>query len=354
MKSFPVFTNTKPALPAVILTVLAVALTACAGTGRTGQRGYLAEPVVIGEGGRWELNGMLTLPRAASAARPVPAVVLVHGSGAADMDSGIAGNRPFFDIASRLSANGVAVIRYDKRTLTHGARMLEELGGSLTVREETIEDALLAAGLLRRDPRIDGNRIFLLGLSMGAMLAPRIHAQEGGGFAGLILLAGSPRLLSDILVEQLRTQVNLVLEDGPEKDAQLAQVDGLAGLFASAAGMTGEQAKAVPVIGGASLYYFRDFMMHPFEYYAAAVDVPVLVMQGGRDFQVLADVDFAMLRDIFAGHDNVTFKLYDGLNHLFMPTDAADFMEHATGIMETTGTVAAEVLRDITEWILSW
>ena len=120
------------------------------------------------------------MPRAASARNPVPAVVLVHGSGAHDMDLTVAGNRPFFDMASHLSANGIAVIRYDKRTLTHGARMMEELGGSISVREEAIEDAILAAQLLRADPRVDSSRVYLAGLSLGGTLAPRIHAEPGG------------------------------------------------------------------------------------------------------------------------------------------------------------------------------
>ncbi|MBQ2481395.1 MAG: prolyl oligopeptidase family serine peptidase, partial [Treponema sp.] len=59
----------------------------------------------------------------------------------------------------------------------------------ITVREETIEDAVTAAGLLRSDGRIDAERIFIVGHSMGAMLAPRIDA-EGGNFRGLIMMAG--------------------------------------------------------------------------------------------------------------------------------------------------------------------
>jgi len=351
MKSFSNLKKT--AIPIAIVAAFAAVITACAGTGRAGPQSHIAEPVVIGRGGEWELNGMLTMPVGAGAGNRVPAVVLVHGSGPGDMDLTVGENRPFLDIAGHLSDNGIAAIRYDKRTLAHGPRMLEELGGSLTVREETIEDAILAARLLMDDPRVDANRVYLLGISMGGMLAPRIHAEEGGNFAGLILLAGTPRLLSDILIEQLRTSFGIALEDGPEKTLQLAQLDSLAQMFAAIPGMSDEQARATPSIGGGSAYYFKDLMTHPFADYAKALDVPVLVMQGGSDFQVLADVDFAMLRELFAGRDNVAFKLYEGLNHLFMPSVATNFVEHATEIMETAGNVDGRVLRDITDWILS-
>ena len=65
---------------------------------------------------------------------------------------------------------------------------MQTFGNSFTVREEVIEDALLAVELLRADPRIDADKIYIIGHSMGGMLAPRIHA-DGGDFAGLIIMA---------------------------------------------------------------------------------------------------------------------------------------------------------------------
>jgi len=349
MKHFP----SKPwqaAIPAVLVMALAFTLTACGTAADVDRHPYLAEPVVIGAGGEWPLDGILTLPRQATARNPVPAVVLVHGSGPSDMDSNVFGNRPFFDIASHLSANGVAVIRYDKRTFAHGERMVATLGGSLTAWEETVEDAILAAELLRADPRIDGNRVYLLGLSMGGMLAPNIHV-TGGNFAGLILLAGTSRSLPEILLEQLRTLVNLTMEASPEKDFQLAQLDMLEKMFAAIPGMTYDEAREAHIMGG-SAYYFKDLAARSFSDHVRDVSVPILVMQGGRDFQVRADKDFVLLQELLEGRDNVTFKLYENLNHLFMPTTATNFAEHAEGITQTPGRVDTQVLQDIVDWIL--
>ena len=343
-----------PAALTALIVASALALAACATVATVGvdNRPYLVETIIIGSGGEWALDGLLTLPSGADARNPVPAVVLVHGSGPSDMDSNVFGNRPFFDIASHLAANGVAVIRYNKRTYTHVEQMMATLGGSLTVWEETVEDAILAAELLRADPRIDENRVYLLGLSMGGMLAPNIHAM-GGNFAGLIVMAGTPRTLPELLLEQLRTSVGLVMEAGPEKDMHLAQLDMLEVLFAAIPGMTTAGAKAVPVMGGTSAYYFKDLAARSFGVYVRDVSVPILVMQGGRDFQVHADKDFVLLQDLLEGRDNVTFRLYDDLNHLFMHTTATNFIEHAAGITQTPGHVDTHVLQDIVEWVLA-
>jgi hypothetical protein len=164
--------------------------------------GFTDIPVIVGEGTDFPLNGILSMPDNVSG--KIPAVVLVHGSGPQDMDETIFENKPFRDIAEHLASNEIAVIRYDKRTFAHGAKAVQTFGGGLSVWEETIEDAILAAEMLRSDPRIDENRVFIIGHSLGGMLAPRIHA-EGGNFAGLILLAGSPRFLLDISKNQWKT-----------------------------------------------------------------------------------------------------------------------------------------------------
>ena len=145
------------------------------------------ENIIVGKGTNYPLHGLLTLPDDTS--KPVPAVVFVHGSGASNRDEKVGKLTPFKDLAEGLAARGIASVRYDKRSFAYGRKMLKEK--NITVKEETIEDAVRATQLLRKDGRIDRNRIFIVGHSMGAMLAPRIDAQ-GGNYCGLILMAGSP------------------------------------------------------------------------------------------------------------------------------------------------------------------
>ena len=310
------------------------------------REGFTDYPVTIGEGTEYPLSGLLSMPD--SETGKVPAVVIVHGSGPQDMDLTISGNKPYKDIADYLAANGIAVIRYDKRTYAYKAKF--DL--SWTVREETIEDAIRAANMLKADSRIDENRVYIIGHSMGGMLAPRIQA-EGGGFAGLILLAGSPRSMLDISKAQNIKAVE-AMADGKDKDAAMASLEQWDEYYNSFLRLPDAEAKTteVPGWGGASAYYFKDMNNHPAADYIKETDVPFLILQGANDLQVYADVDFTMYKDLLAGRPNVTYKLYDGLNHLFMQSAAKSIAE-LNDEYAVPGHVDSRVLADIADWIKS-
>lgn len=311
------------------------------------RRSVVSEDIIVGKGTEWELHGVLTIPR--NTDDPVPAVVLVHGSGPNDMDETIFDNKPFRDIAEHLSSNGIAVIRYNKRTLTHGIRIAGMRG--LTVWEETIEDVLLAADLLRADPRIDNNRIYILGHSLGGMLAPRIH-EAGGNFAGLILFAGSPRFLFDIS----RDQVNALIE-ATEDETERAEIVELRRQleeeFEKILTLSDDEVKDIVFTHMGNMgYYWKDLYKNPIPEALERISVPFLVMQPDDDVQVLTDIDFAMYQRLLAGRTNVTFKLYPGLNHLFMPStgrDISDIMEE----YKIKSRVDQQVLKDLVEWIMA-
>ena len=314
---------------------------------------YDVEYVTVGAGTEYELSGKLTIPSGVTPDTPCPAVVLVQGSGSSDMDETIyankgdemiGANKPFFDIADYLSSNGIAVIRYNKRTFTYGEKMVEESDGSLTVMEETIEDAILATEMLKSDPRIDKDRIFIIGHSLGGMLAPRIHA-EGGDYAGLILLAGSPRFLLNISKDQNIAYIE-AMPDGEEKETLLEQMLSWDLQIAIMLSLSDEAAKETPMGGGVSVYYYQDMYKHPASEYIKEITVPFLVLQGSKDFQIYPDKDFALYKELLGDRSNVTFKLYDGLNHLFMTSTTGTIEEY-----EIKGHVDVQVLEDIVQWI---
>jgi len=304
--------------------------------------GFTDTPVIVGEGTDFPLDGILSMPDDAGGL--VPAVVIVHGSGAQDMDLTLYSNKPYRDIAEHLAANGIAVIRYNKRTFTHGAKF----DGSWTVWEETIEDAILAAEMLKADPRVDENRVFVIGHSMGGSLAPRIH-EKGGDFAGLILLAGSPRFLLDLSRDQNVAMISETME-GEEKEAALAQIEESWDADVLELVSLSDDVAKLSIIGGASAYYFKDLYNNPVSAYLKRVTVPMLIMQGSKDVQVSAGVDFEMYKELLAGRGNVTYKLYEGLNHLFMAS-AIGTISGLTDEYQIEGRVDGQVLSDIVEWI---
>ena len=303
------------------------------------------EKIVVGEGSRYPLKGLLTLP--ADVSNPVPAVVFVHGSGSSNRDEKVGTLPPFRDLAHGLAAHGIASVRYDKRSFAHGFRMLRDKSLTITVKEETIEDAILATEMLRQDPRIDPEKIFILGHSMGGMLAPRIDA-EGGNCRGLILMAGTPRKLEDVLIEQnneVLTEMKGWMRHLVEKQIGKHN-DTFAGLYE----MSDEEAKTKKMGGGVTLYYFKEMGQHPVESYLARLEKPILVMQGGKDFQVKADVDFRMYKEILADHPDASFRLYADLNHAFVPSVYGSIAKakQEYGIEQHIGE---NVIADIAEWI---
>ncbi|WP_050754259.1 alpha/beta hydrolase family protein [Desulfitobacterium hafniense] len=303
------------------------------------------EKIIIGRETPYPLQGILSLPDHCSAR--VPAVVLVHGSGPADRDESIGANKPFRDIAEGLSNKGIAVLRYDKRTKVYGKQLLKAGPSAVTVKSDTIEDAILAAKVLKNDNRIDPGQVYILGHSLGGMLAPRIDA-EGGDFAGMIICAGSPRLFSDILLSQNEDMLGQL----PKLLHWIAnkQIAKLKAKFTAIAGMSEEEAKQVKVFGKTYAWYFKEMDAHPAADYLARTEKPVLILQGDKDFQVTAEKDFALYQQICIGKPNVSFKLYSGLNHLFMKSvygRVKDFKKE----YKVPQKVSAEVLADIAEWI---
>ena len=302
-----------------------------------------SEKMIVGKGSEYPLNGLLSLPD--DVRERVPAVVFVHGSGASNMDEQIYKLTPFKDLAEGLAERGIASIRYDKRTFAH-ARKMRKL--SITVREETIDDAILAADLLRSDSRIDPDAVFIVGHSMGAMLAPRIDA-EGGRFRGLVLMAGTPFRL-EVVVRQLR-------QAGQSRGGLMKAVVGLedrifSKKFDGLYEMSDEEAKKKKFAGSVTLYYFKEMGRKTAADYLMESDKPVLILQGGMDFQVLPSEDFAAFREQLQGRENVEYRLYDELNHVFVKGIYNDILK-AGKEYKVEQHIGAEVIDDIAAFIMA-
>ena len=305
----------------------------------------IEEKIIVGESTPYPLNGCLMLPE--NTENPVPAVVFVHGSGSSNMDEKVGKLTPFRDLAYGLAAHGIASVRYDKRTFAHAFKLLRDKSRTVTVKEETIEDAILAAELLRKDPRIDPHKVFLIGHSMGGMLAPRIDA-EGGNFRGLILLAGTPRRLEEVLVEQ--NNEALAGMKGLLRRLVEKQIGKLNHSFDGLYEMSDEEAKSKKMGGGVTLYYFKEMGEPTVESYLKSTEKPILVMQGERDFQVKADTDFRMYKEILAEHPDATFILYENLNHAFVPSVYGSLLK-AKQEYAKEQHIGENVISDIARWI---
>jgi dienelactone hydrolase len=291
----------------------------------------------VGEGSEWELPATLTLPKGKG---PFRAIVLVHGSGPQDRDESILGNKPFRDLAWGLASRGIAVLRYDKRTRVHPAKLvaLPKLG----VKEEVIDDALAAVALLRKREEIDPKGVFLLGHSLGAMLAPRMGELDPQ-LAGLIILAGNTRPLEDVVLEQF-TYIYSLTGPTDEEKADLEKIKKQVARVKDPKLSSETPRSELPL--GASADYWRSLRdYHPAET-AAKLRLPMLILQGERDYQVTMD-DFTIWKKTLGQRKDVALKSYPKLNHLFMDGQGKARPEEYA----KTGHVAQEVIDDIAGWV---
>jgi len=294
---------------------------------------------------KFELPGTLTLP---AGKRPFPGVVLVQGSGPHDEDETIGPNKPFKDLAWGLASRGIAVLRYTKRTLKYGTASSAD-PSSLTVEDETISDARAAVALMQKQPGVDPKHVYLLGHSLGAMLAPRI-ASGDTEIAGIILMAGNTRPLDLVIVDQVHYIASLPGGDAEQMKKLVAE----AGAAASEISAPNLKPGAAVEVLGAKTYgaYWLDLRGYHQAKAAAKLTIPMLILQGGRDYQVTKP-DYEGWQKALAGHANATLKWYPALNHLFMAGPANSSGMATPAEYDTPGHVSTEAVSDIAAWVAS-
>lgn len=283
----------------------------------------------------WRLPATLTLPKSN---KPYPAVVLAHGSGPQDRDETIGPNKLFKDIALGLASRGIAVLRYEKRTKYYGKKSLTE---GFTVDDETVEDAISAIELLYQRDDIDKDKIFLLGHSLGGMLAPRI-AERTDKLSGIIILAGAINDLLEIMIKQSRYLASLDGNITEEEKRQIEDIERQVSLIKSS-----QIGKDELILGAPGSYWLDLISYRPLEI-LKKIDIPVLVLQGDRDFQVTTE-DFSSWKEELKGKHQISFRLYKGLNHLFIFGEGKSSTEE----YYKPGHISQEVIEDIANWIFS-
>ena len=287
------------------------------------------------ESGAYAVPGTLTMPRGRGAK---PAVVLVS-SGAMDRDVTTGPNKPFKDLAWGLASRGIAVLRFDKVNFVH-TEMNHQRG--FTMVEEYVHSATAAVRLLRQEPGIDPGRVYVAGHSGGGKAAPRIAAVEPA-VAGVVILAGDTVPL---------TRAALRVFDYIAGSETGADVRDQAAALARAVEMTesptlSPETPASELLFGMPASYWLDMRAYDQVATAAALDKPILVLQGGRDYQVTVADDLPGWQQGLAGRADVTIRIHDADDHMFYPCTGRSVPSD----VEQPNHVDAAVVADIAEWI---
>jgi fermentation-respiration switch protein FrsA (DUF1100 family) len=295
------------------------------------------QEVTVGANSEWPLPATLTLPNGNG---PFAAVVLVHGSGPGDRDETQLANKPFKDLAWGLASQGIAVLRYDKRTRVHSDKLKMS---TFTVKDETIDDALAAVALLRRTSQIDPKRIFVLGHSLGGALVPRIGVADPANIAGFIVFAGATHPLEDEMVRQYEYIYGL---DGQITPNEQAEIDGYKKQRARIKQLTPADASSKEMLMYAPVSYWLDLRGYFPPDVALKLKQPLLILQGERDYNVTME-SFGDWQRALGKRAGVSFKSYPKLDHLFYegtgPATDADYARPRN--------IPKYVIDDIAAWI---
>ncbi len=283
--------------------------------------------------------GTLSLPRAPAR---LPGVVLLAGSGSHDRDETIGRNKPLKDLAWGLASQAVAIVRFDKVTYAHPAEARTAQG--FTVVDEYLPHALAAVHLLRGHPGVDPERIFVLGHSLGGTMAPRIAATEPA-IAGLVILAGGAQPLHRAALRQVRYLASLHPATAAASQRIIETMTRQADLIDSPGFSASTPASELPF--GVPAPYWLDLRDYKASESAAALDRPMLILQGGRDYQVTVADDLSLWQTALAGRENVTIRVYPADNHLFFPGNGPS----TPAEYEPAQHVDPQVITDTATWL---
>jgi alpha-beta hydrolase superfamily lysophospholipase len=288
----------------------------------------------------FSLAGTISKP-AAAAATPLPAVVLVGGSGLADRDETIAGIPIIGQLAGALADAGFVVLRYDKRGIGQSGGRAE----SATV-SDYAEDVRAAVRFMASRRDVDRRRLAVAGYADGGTVA-MLAASRENRIGALVLIATAGMSGADLNLSQVERAQSRSARSESEKQATVELQKKI-----QTAVMTGKGWEEVPpnMRRQADVPWFQSFLAFDPVRVMRDVDQPVLVLQPALDTQV-APVNAERLETAAKARRKVVpveVITLAGLNHLLVPATTGEADEY--GALRDKN-VGADVSASIAGWL---
>lgn len=352
--------------------------------------------LVIDLGDGLTTDAQLTFPAIGNG--PFPGVLLVHGSGATDMDEYlpaiVTGTgqpvRLFLQVAEYLSERGFAVLRYNKRGVgLNGTVLNSTVVGNWTI-QDLIKDSEKALSVLKQQPEVDATDITIIGHSEGTWIAPRIAIADPT-IRNIVLMSAGAQNLREILYFQLVDRIVSYAQDTLDtnhdgllsvqeveatldvKNVRLSPLPPLAliqnatgkwdwyhGLDTNKDGFLSIQGELKSLlINQFSVILSADPKSQFFNLWVQShlalrdsnldlignVSASILILQGEGDTQVPVEQAFLLEQRLtFVAQPDHTLITYPGVGHSFYPVD---------GWIQPLGPISENVLADLYAWLQS-
>lgn len=310
-----------------------------------------------------KLAGTITTPKDK---KNFPIVVMITGSGAQNRDEELFGHKPFWVIADDFAKKGIGCLRLDDRGI----------GGSAKVekRPTSADFATDINSAVEFLAQKGYNNIGLLGHSEGGMIAP-IVATTNKKVKFIVSMAGPGVKCSDLLLKQIE-EGGLLAGEKPEKvklelqtsrkifdflftyngndlqkELEIIYTNELKKYPTDLMKPENIESVAKSEVKQISSPWFVYFIKFNPQDYLTKLKIPVLAINGSKDFQVdaVTNLDGFTKGLSKAGNKNFETVNFEGLNHLFQECKTGAFSEY----VEIEQTIAPKVLNKMSEWILN-
>jgi len=267
------------------------------------------------------LAGTISKP-AQPASSPLPAVVLVSGSGPNDRDEQVAGIPVLGQLASAIADAGFMVLRYDKRGVGQSGGRAESAG-----LQDYVEDLRGALKLLFERKDVDPKRVAIVGHSEGGLVALLAAAKEKK-VAGVVLLATPGMPIGDlILAQQAHLLARSQLSEA-EKQDRIAMQKKIQQAVTSGKGLDQLPPAVRKQVDNME---FQTLLAADPAKIVPEVKQPILIVQGELDTQVEpSNADrLAELANRRKNAPPAQVVKVPGVNHLLVPATTGELDEYA-------------------------
>jgi len=296
-----------------------------------------------------------------------PAVALLTVAGPDDRDQTVGPHRLYADLANGLAAQGIASLRCDDRGV--GESTGDSLEASYYLRAQ---DALEMVSWVRRQKRVDPNRVGLVGNSEGGAVAPLAALQSEGVVSFLVLLAGPgvpAKVALGATLDAAIERMGIADEAAANFREKFRDLLALMELDPEQASTRDAKKKFLQGGGGNLIPPYRfvprnlegltDFLLSPwyrsqYQYVPAEtlaqLQVPVLGLYGSKDSVLPPALHMAPMQEALKQNNAAEVHMLDGLNHVFQEAETGLPTEYATlsgGFSPQAIEVVAQFINDL-------